>query len=97
MPSLSCLPVHVCFCHHLLKLLISEQRPCFRAPTSEFCLAPGQTTPLIFYGALLADERTQRVCLLKWNCIKERREKKGGASPAVTLVRPEAWLLGLNR
>lgn len=73
--------------------LVSDSDPVLSVPEP----AVVQTTPVIFYGALLADERTQRVCSLNWNCIKEKREKKGVTSPAVTRVRTVLWLLGLNR
>lgn len=35
-----------------------------------------QDTPVIFNGALLPDERTRWVCLLNWNCIKEKRQER---------------------
>lgn len=31
---------------------------------------------VIFHGMLLPDERTWRVCLLDWNCIKENERRK---------------------
>jgi len=38
--------------------------------------AAAQAAPVIFYGTLPPDERTCRVCLLDWNCIKERERRK---------------------
>lgn len=35
-----------------------------------------QAAPVIFHGMLLPDERTWRVCLLDWNCIKEKERRK---------------------
>lgn len=35
-----------------------------------------QVAPVIFYGTLLPDERMRWVCLLDWNCIKEKARRK---------------------